>query len=95
MTKVKVNLWGAFREKAGGIKTPEIEHVDGMTLRSLIHEIGKKYGDGLEWMILDKKNDGSLKPYVIILVDGRAGMPLSTKIGNDDVIQIFPPVSGG
>jgi len=94
MTNVKVNLWGVFREKAGGIKTPEIECVEGMTLRALIHEIGKKYGGGLEWMIVDKKN-GTLKPYVILLVDGRAGLPLSTKIGKDDVIQIFPPVSGG
>jgi molybdopterin synthase sulfur carrier subunit len=39
-------------------------------------------------------HDGALKPYVNVLVNGKAATP-SDSIKEGDELAIFPPVSGG
>ena len=89
---MKVTLWGVFRERAG-VKSPRITHKAGLTLLEIVKTIGARYGSELEGMIITSKK--KLQPYVMILVNSQAGLPLKTRIKKEDIIQLFPPVCGG
>ena len=39
--------------------------------------------------------DGQIKPYFVITINGRAAVGLDVAVGEDDVIAIFPFVAGG
>ncbi len=39
--------------------------------------------------------DGQIKPYIVININGHAATNFDVPVGKDDVIAIFPPMAGG
>ncbi len=86
--KINVRLFANFREIAG--KKDLALEVAGDTVTAAVSSLIAAY-PGLRPLML---HDGALKPYVNVLVNGKAAAP-SDKIKEGDELAIFPPVSGG
>ncbi|WP_174590738.1 ubiquitin-like small modifier protein 1 [Methanocella conradii] len=85
---LKFRLFANFREKAG---RKEIAlDVKGGTVMDAIKALIAAY-PGLEPLMLQ---EGMLKPYVNVLVNGRKAGPMD-RVNEGDELAIFPPVSGG
>ncbi|MBS3815766.1 MAG: MoaD family protein [Hadesarchaea archaeon] len=91
---VKVKFFASFRE-AVGKKKLEIKSIKNVD--DLLKKLVKKFGSDLKKKIYkSKKNE--LRDNVNILINGKSMNSLEgleTKLEEDDVIAIFPPVSGG
>jgi len=91
--KVTVRVFGDLREhlqKETSVSLPEKE-----TMHGLLRLLGQRFPAFLP-KILDE--NGRLRPYVIILSNGRDVKSLDgldTGLADEDVIAIFPPVAGG
>ncbi len=83
---VKVKLFANFREVVG---SREIE-IEAKTIKELLLSLTKRYPKLEEYFSEDR-----LKDYVHIMVNGKIIEDLATKLKQDDVVAIFPPVSGG
>ncbi len=81
-------LFANFREVTGK-KDLSID-VNGDTVMDAILSLIASY-PGLHPLML---HDGTLKPYVNVLVNGKTAGP-SDKVKENDELAIFPPVSGG
>jgi MoaD family protein len=86
--KINVRLFANFREVAG--RKDLALDVTGGTVMDAVSSIIASY-PGLGPLML---HDGALKPYVNVLVNGKAATP-SDSIKEGDELAIFPPVSGG
>ena len=91
--KVTVKTFADFRELLG---TESVVSVPaGATVRGLLHILGKRNAAFLPKVL---ENDGRLRPYINILDNGRNVQSLDdldTRLAEDDVIAIFPPLAGG
>ncbi len=88
---VRVKFFANFREVAG---TKEI-HIDAADVEELLEKLSSMFKD-MRNLIYDEK--GNVKDYVQIMVNGNHIGNLNgvrTKLGEADVVAIFPPVSGG
>jgi len=83
---VKVKLFANFREAVG---SREIE-IEAKTIKELLFSLIERYPKLEEYFSEDR-----LKDYVHIMVNGKIIKDLATKLKQDDVVAIFPPVSGG
>jgi len=83
---VKVKLFANFREAVG---SREIE-IEAKTIKELLFSLTERYPKLEEYFSEDR-----LKDYVHIMVNGKIIEDLATKLKQDDVVAIFPPVSGG
>ena len=83
---VKVKLFANFREAVG---SREIE-IEAKTIKELLFSLIERYPKLEEYFSEDR-----LKDYVHIMVNGKIIEDLATKLKQDDVVAIFPPVSGG
>ena len=86
--KINVRLFANFREVTG--KKDVTVNVNGDTVMDVVSSLIAQY-PGLRPLML---NEGAIKPYVNVLVNGKGAKP-SDKIKGGDELAIFPPVSGG
>ncbi|AGK62154.1 MoaD family protein, archaeal [Archaeoglobus sulfaticallidus PM70-1] len=87
---VKVKLFANFREAAN---TKEVE-VEAKTIKELLQTLTTKF-EKLKPLIYEGDR---LRDYVHIMVNGRHIRSLNgidTELKEEDVVAIFPPVSGG
>ncbi|MFQ6050252.1 MAG: ubiquitin-like small modifier protein 1 [Candidatus Hydrothermarchaeota archaeon] len=87
----KVKYFAVFKEKT---KKRE-ENIKGGTIKEILNEIADQYGDEMRKLIFDER--GNLRDYVTILLNSKIVKidEIDKKIGENDEIAIFPPVSGG
>ncbi len=92
---MKVNFYATFRPIVGG-KTVEVDFVQDSTLRQLLQALIARY-PALSQALFDGSNN--LHQHVHVFVNGRDWVylddQLETRLGAEDVINIFPPVGGG
>lgn len=94
--EIRVRYFTTLRELA---KTPEEEMKmeDGSTLAKLVKKIALKYGEEAFNYLYDK-GSGKTDPSIQFLVNGtsiRNLQGIMTKLKNNDVIAIIPPIGGG
>ena len=84
---VKVKLFANFREVVG---KKEIE-ISATTVLDLLIRLTNEYPE-LESLIF---KDNKISDYVNVAVNHKIVHDLNIKLNSDDVVAIFPPVSGG
>ena len=92
--KITFRTFADFREIIG-VGEKEITLPEGETVEGLLKGLCKVH-PGLQGKLFDAA--GEMKPYVIILKNGRnvaSLQHLDTAIADRDVIAVFPPVAGG
>ena len=94
--KIKIKYFTTLRELAGRAEE-EFSIDDGTTLEDILKEVASKYGkDAYDYLFQQDKNE--FDPSVYFLINGRNYRTLSgskTKLKNDDVLAIIPPIGGG
>ncbi len=89
---VTVRLFTVLRMLAG---EREIQ-VEALNIEELIEFLVERFDDEFRKMLLEE--DGSLKHYFHVLVNGRHIRLIDgvhTTLENGDVVAIFPPLGGG
>ncbi len=92
--KITFRTFADFREIIG-VREKEISLPEGETVGGLLKGLCKVHS-GLQGKLFDAA--GELKPYVLILKNGRnvtSLQHLDTVIADRDMIAFFPPVAGG
>ncbi len=92
--KITFRTFATFREVIGAKETALLLP-PGETVGGLLENLCQTY-PGLRPHLFDVA--GRIKPYILILKNGRSVMSLQqldTVIDEDDVISLFPPVAGG
>jgi len=84
---VKVKLFANFREVVG---RKEIE-ISATTVLDLLIKLTNEYPELKQLIFKDNK----ISEYVNVAVNHKIVHELNTKLDKDDVVAIFPPVSGG
>ncbi len=90
---MQVRFYATLRPIVGG---SEVE-VDGNahTIGEVLDDLVRRFPDLRRWLIAD---DGSVRPFVAVMVDGRDIRHLDgreTPVDSDSRIDVFPPVAGG
>ncbi len=88
---VRVKLFANFREVAGAREV----QVDAANVEELLRKLSSMY-EGMKELIYDE--NGEVRDYVQIMVNGahiRSIEGIKTRLAENDVVAIFPPVSGG
>jgi molybdopterin synthase sulfur carrier subunit len=91
---ITFRTFAAFREVIGA-REMELVLSPGEKIRDLLENICSAH-PGLRGRLFDAA--GLIKPYIIILKNGRSIaslQELDTVIDEGDVIAVFPPVAGG
>ena len=87
--KVNIKLFANFREVTRK-KDVGLE-VQGTTIKDAIDALVAQYPDLGPLML----QDGKVKPYVNVLLNGQSMKDTAAKIKEGDELALFPPVSGG
>lgn len=82
-----VKLFANLRKIAG---TKELS-APGATLKEVLSEL-RRQNPPLVDAILE---DGTLRPHVVITINGQITMDFNAPVTEKDVIAIFPPIAGG
>lgn len=82
-----VKLFANLRKLAG---TKELS-ITGATLGAVLNELVERH-PALDGVILE---NGEIRPHVVITINGHNASDLSTRVTDEDVIAIFPPIAGG
>jgi len=93
--KVEVKFFTSLREITGK-KVDTIQMQDAITVNELVKMLSEKYGKKFREYIYDK--DGVTQEFLSFLVNGKNinnMQGFDTKLGDQDVIAILPPVGGG
>ncbi len=92
--KVTVRTIGPFSERIGFRQL--MVNLKGRTVGDLLQQLCGKHGRNFRETVFNKQ--GSVRPYIKILVNGR-GLHvlhgLETTLSDGDVVAIFPPIAGG
>ena len=95
MKKVRVRYFTMLRELAG-VSEEEVPMKDDACLGNLINYVTSKYGKAAKQYLCHAK--GKVDPSIYIIVNGLDSKLLSgmeTKLKDNDVVAIIPPVGGG
>ena len=93
--KVEVKFFTSLREITGK-KVDTIQLQDAITVNELVKMLSEKYGKKFREYIYDK--DGVTQEFLSFLVNGKninKMQGFDTKLEDQDVIAILPPVGGG
>jgi sulfur-carrier protein len=93
--KVEVKFFTSLREITGK-KVDRIQLQDAITVNELVKMLSEKYGKKFREYIYDK--DGLTQEFLSFLVNGKninKMQGFDTKLEDQDVIAILPPVGGG
>ena len=93
--KVEVKFFTSLREITGK-KVDTIQLQDAITVNELVKMLSEKYGKKFREYIYDK--DGLTQEFLSFLVNGKninKMQGFDTKLEDQDVIAILPPVGGG
>jgi molybdopterin synthase sulfur carrier subunit len=93
--KVEVKFFTSLREITGK-KVDRIQLQDAITVNELVKMLSEKYGKKFREYIYDK--DGLTQKFLSFLVNGKninKMQGFDTKLEDQDVIAILPPVGGG
>jgi MoaD family protein len=82
-----VKLYANLRKLAG---TKELS-IPGATVSSVLRGLVKQ-APPLGSVLLEGE---SLRPHVVITLNGHTIMDVNTQVTEDDVIAVFPPIAGG
>jgi len=94
---VKVKLFATFKEMAGGQGVVDVRLHRKATIRNIIEELSKIFGQEFEDAILDPRTE-RIKSFNTILVNGHnieLLQKLRTKLNDGDTVTFFPPAGGG
>ena len=93
--KVEVKFFTSLREITGK-KVDEIQLQNTITVDELLTLLSEKYGKNFREYIYNKKGD--VQGFLSVLVNGKninIMQGFDTKLQENDVVAILPPVSGG
>jgi len=96
--KVRVRLFTSLRELIGK-RELEFEVKDSdkpLTVKVLLELLAQRYGKEVEHYIYNE--NGNVRSYLQFLVNGRSTTTLNgleTKLKENDLVAIIPPVGGG
>ena len=93
--KVEVKFFTSLREITGK-KVDQIQLQNTITVNELVKMLSEKYGKKFREYIYDK--DGLTQEFLSFLVNGKninKMQGFDTKLEDQDVIAILPPVGGG
>jgi len=92
---MRVNFYATLRA-AVGQKTVDVALPEGSSVRALAHEIARRW-PALADRVVDA--EGGISRQVHFMIGGRNVRWLpdgaATRLGLDDVIDVFPPSAGG
>lgn len=90
---MEVRLYATLRPIVGGRSVEVLDHC--ATIGEVLSELSARYPELAPHLLGD---DGTVRPYVAVMVNGRDIRHLSgldTPVDADSGIDIFPPVAGG
>jgi molybdopterin synthase sulfur carrier subunit len=93
--KVEVKFFTSLREITGK-KVDQIQLQEAITVKGLIKVLSEKYGKEFKEYIYDK--NGETQEFLSFLIRGKninKMQGFETKLKDQDVIAILPPVGGG
>ena len=91
---MRVSFYATLRPIVGG-RSAEVSLCEGAVVQDLVDHLADRWPDLREHLF---DEDGSLSRRVNILVDGRNARwldGLSTPVGPEQKVDVFPPVAGG
>ncbi|MEM3479573.1 MAG: MoaD/ThiS family protein [Candidatus Bathyarchaeia archaeon] len=95
--KVKVRYFTTLRELAQRA-VEEFELKDYAILRDLLEAIALKYGDEAKRYLYVDDDQKAIDPSLRILINGMDSKMLKgpeTRLNDEDVVAIIPPIGGG
>ena len=93
--KVTVKFFTTLREIVGKPQE-QIELSEAVTVNGLIRQLGEKYGEKFTRYVYDEK--GRVRGHLHLLINGKSittQQGLKTKLKENDILAILPPVGGG
>jgi len=96
MTNSKVTVTVRFFTSIRALTGVKEIQVKATSIQEMIDLLIARYGEKFRQMLLE--DDGSLKNYFHILVNGRHVRllkGLQTPLAKNDIVAIFPPIGGG
>jgi len=93
--KVTVKFFTNLREIIGKPQE-QIELSEAVTVNELLQQLGEKYGEKFTRYVFDEK--GAVRGHLHFLINGKSitnRQGLKTKLKENDIIAILPPVGGG
>lgn len=84
----------AQARRAVGVSREQVELPQAATLRDLVAEVTRRHGEPLEKILYDA--EGRLQPSILLFVrDEQARWDSPRTLGEQDVVTILSPISGG
>lgn len=93
--KVTVKFFTTLREIVGKPQE-QIELSEAVTVKELLQQLGEKYGENFTRYVYDEK--GVVRGHLHFLINGKSittRQGLKTKLKENDILAILPPVGGG
>ena len=94
--KVRVRYFAALREITGK-REEQVELQPDSTMRDLFNSLVELHGTRFKEYVLEEKT-GSPRTHLIFLINGtsiNSLQGLETRLNDDSVISMMPPVGGG
>ncbi len=93
--KVTVKFFTTLREIVGKPQE-QIELSEAVTVNELLQQLGEKYGEKFTRYVYTEK--GKVRGHLHFLINGKSittQQGLKTKLRENDILAILPPVGGG
>ncbi len=93
--KVTVKFFTTLREIVGKPQE-QMELSEAVRVTELLQQLGEKYGEKFTRYVYNEK--GTVRGHLHFLINGKSmttRQGLKTKLGENDILAILPPVGGG